>query len=279
MSKLLDASARLTLALAQMAALVAVVLLFAASRALAAEPGDAKEILKKMTDYIAAQKSVSASYDTDIEVVTTEGQKIAFASSGSFQLERPDKMRATRTGGYADVEMVFDGKTLDILSKDQNRYAEVDAPGSLGQLVERIRDSSDAALPAADLFSATAYEDLTKDLTRAVHVGRGVVDGVECEHLAFRSPDADWQLWVQTGVHPVPRKYVITSKNVPSAPQYTMQIKDWRTEVTFGGTDFAFTPPPGAAKVAAASLKQMDEGPAGVAIARKDSGVVGAARK
>jgi len=32
--------------------------------------------------------------------------------------------------------------------------------------------------------------------------------GVECEHLAFRGHVTDWQLWIETGAKPVPRKYV-----------------------------------------------------------------------
>jgi len=57
---------------------------------------------------------------------------------------------------------------------------------------------------------------------------RAVVDGVECEHLAFRGVDTDWQIWIETGARPVPRKYVITSKTLAGAPQYTLRIKDWK---------------------------------------------------
>ena len=234
----------------------------------APSPDDARDILKRMTDYIAAQKTISAKYDSDIEVVTTEGQKISFNSSGQMLMQRPDKLRISRTGGYADVDMVFDGKTLDILSKDQNKYTRIDAPGSLGQLVERIRDKSDADIPAADLFAAGAYDQMTKDLTSARHIGQGVINGVECEHLAFRTPDVDWQVWVQTGATPIPRKYVITSKQVTGQPQYSVQINDWQTDMPVTATNFTFTPPAGATQVAAANLKQMDEVPAGVTIAR-----------
>jgi hypothetical protein len=31
-------------------------------------------------------------------------------------------------GGFADVEMVFDGKTLTVLGKDADLYTEVDVP-------------------------------------------------------------------------------------------------------------------------------------------------------
>jgi Predicted periplasmic protein (DUF2092) len=62
-----------------------------------------------MTDYLSNQKTLSASFDSDIEVITPELQKIRFASSGQIKLSRPDKLRVRRTGGYADVELVYDG--------------------------------------------------------------------------------------------------------------------------------------------------------------------------
>ena len=65
----------------------------------------------------------------------------------------------------------------------------------------------------------------------AKHIGRGVIDGVECEHLAFRNFDTDWQLWVEVGDKPIPRKMVITSKTMNNAPQYTLRVKSWKTGV------------------------------------------------
>ena len=95
------------------------------SGAQAQQNDDALQILKAMTDYVSNQKTIAATYDTDIEVVTDNLQKIQFASSGQMLLSRPDKVRASRIGGYADVEMVFDGKSLTVLGKNRNKYAEM----------------------------------------------------------------------------------------------------------------------------------------------------------
>ena len=235
-----------------------------ASAGAAAQGNAAMQILKRMTDYIGEQKAILATVDTDVEVVTTELQKIQFASSGQVLLNRPDKIRASRTGGYADMELVFDGKTLSILGKNLNSYTQIDAPGTLDQLVERLRTESGAALPFADLLLARAYEELSADVIDAKHIGRGVIDGVECEHLAFRTPEVDWQLWVELGPRPIPRKYVITSKTVTGSPQYTLQVKEWRTDAPSGASLFTFRPPQGSTKVVAETLKQIDEVPAGV---------------
>ena len=89
----------------------------------------AKALLKAMTEYVAAQKAISFDYDVSLEVVTRDDQKLTLAASGNVELARPDKVRASRSGGFADIETVFDGKTLTILGKNMNIYTQVAIPG------------------------------------------------------------------------------------------------------------------------------------------------------
>ena len=81
------------------------------------------------------------------------------------------------------------------------------------------------------------------DVVEAAVIGKGVIDGVECDHLAFRNMETDWQIWIETGAKPIPRKYVITSKGIAEAPQYTLRIKDWKTDA-IADAAFAFKPRP-----------------------------------
>jgi hypothetical protein len=245
--------------------LMVVAALLSASRAWAQED-DAAKILKGMSDYLTGQKTISASFDSDIEVITSDLQKIQFASSGQLLLSRPDKVRFTRTGGYADVELVFDGKTATVYGKNLNAFTQLNSPGSVDQLIDRLRADYFLEAPGADLLLTHVYDDLMKDVVNAKHIGRGVIDGVECEHLAFRNPDVDWQLWVEVGAHPIPRKYVVTSKDVTGAPQYTLRIKEWKTDAQPRADTFAFKPPPSAKQVDVKALSSIDEVPPGVAI-------------
>ena len=57
---------------------------FAAGPALA-QPDDATKILKAMSDYLGSQKNFSASFDSDLEVITPQIEKIQFASSGQLR--------------------------------------------------------------------------------------------------------------------------------------------------------------------------------------------------
>jgi hypothetical protein len=244
---------------------MALVGVFIAFSAQSARADDAAMVLKAMTDYIAAQKSISATFDSDVEVVTPELEKIQFASSGKFQLTRPDKLRISRTGGYADVQLVYDGKTVSIYGNNAKAYAQADLAGTIDQLVDLIQVKSGAAMPGMDLLLSNAYDEMMSNVILATHIGQGVIDGVECEHLAFRGVETDWQIWIESGARPVPRKYVITSKTIAGAPQYTLTIKGWNTDAVADADAFVFRPPADATKASLDSdvMVEFDELPPG----------------
>jgi hypothetical protein len=244
------------------AATAAMILVAANSAARADDPA---RILKSMTDYLGGQKSLSASFDSDIEVITPELQKIQFASSGQIKLSRPDKLRVKRTGGYADVELVYDGKALSVYGNNAKSYVQADVPGTVDQMIDAIQARSGVSMPGTDLLLSNAFDELMASTTEGKHVGLGVIDGVECEHLAFRGPDSDWQIWIATGTKPVPRKYVITSKALAGAPQYSLRISDWKTDALTDADTFVFKPPGGVTRVDldSGAMAEFDELPSG----------------
>jgi hypothetical protein len=231
---------------------------------LSANKDDAFRILKGMSDYLADQKTISVAFDASIEVITPDLEKIQFNSSGQVLLARPDRVHASRVGGYADVELIFDGKKVTILGKNINAYTQFDAPGTTDQMYDRLRTEYSIQMPGADLLMSNAFEVLTEDVEVAKYIGAGVIGSKECEHLAFRNEDSDWQLWVQTGPNPFPCKMVITSKTVTGFPQYTLVIRDWKSDQVPAPDAFAFKAPEGAKLVKIEDLSNLDEVPPGV---------------
>jgi hypothetical protein len=166
-------------------------------------------------------------------------------------------------GGYSDVALFYDGKMLSVFGANLNGYAQFDAPADLDQLIQAIREGRGVALPGADLLVSDPYSVLTADVLEDKYMGRGVIGGVECEHLAFRNLETDWQLWVEVGPRPIPRKMVITSKTMNCAPQYTLRITSWETDVTPEADAFTFVPPATAEKLSTDALTKLDELPEG----------------
>src|SRR5437870_12143507 len=226
-----------------------------------ADEAQARSLLKAMSDYLAAQKTISFEYDSNLEIVTTQQQKIGLASSGTLTLERPDKLHATRIGGFTNVEMVFDGKTLSLLGKNANLYAQVEAPGTIDHLVDELRDKYHRPVPAADLLMSDPYKELMPLVTDVKDLGSGVIRGMECDHLAFRTKEVDWQIWIAQGARPYPCRYVITSKKVKGSPEYTLDIRAWKAGSEVAADAFKLEAPPGAQKLTPEQIPDLDEIP------------------
>jgi hypothetical protein len=234
---------------------------------------NAKNLLKKMSDYMAAQKAMAFDYDTVLEIVTKENQKLGLASSGAMKVNRPDKIRATRKGGFANVEYVFNGKMLSMLGKNANEYAQVDWTGTLDQLADELRTKYHRPIPGADLLSSNIYDALMPEVIDSKDLGSGVINGVECDHVAFRTKEVDWELWIAQGNRPYPCRYVVTSTQVNRAPQYTIDIRDFKAGAQVAPDRFVFSAPAGAKKIDPSSFRDFDELPAVFAL-KKDIGGV-----
>ncbi|MFO1091200.1 MAG: DUF2092 domain-containing protein [Hyphomicrobiales bacterium] len=236
-----------------LAALIAATVGSATAHAAEAE---AKALLKAMSDYLGAQKNISLDYDTTFEIVTTDKQKIQIAASGEVQLSRPDKMRATRKGGFADIEMILNGPTFTVFGKNANAYLQAPVPGTIEEDINEIREKLHRALPGADLLAGDVYGTLMDGVTDVKDLGAGVINGKTCDHLAFRAKDLDFQIWIAQGAEPYPCRYVITTTDVAMAPEYSITISNFKTgDSAVAANVFDFTPPAGATKIDPADVK------------------------
>lgn len=222
----------------------------------------AKQIVKAMSDYMASQKALSSEFDVALDVTTPQLERITFNSSGSLVLARPGKIRAIRKGGYAEMELISDGKTATVVDLANAAYAQAKSPGTIDALIDMIRTTYGIDMPAGDLLMTNSYDRLIEQVVEAKHVGIGVVDGYECEHLAFRNSDTDWQLWIRTGNRPLPCKYLISSKKVVGYPTYTIQFRNWSTEPVASDDAFRFRAAQGARQVGFDQMSAVGELPA-----------------
>lgn len=222
-----------------------------------ADEASAKSIVKSMTDYLAAQPKLSFNFDTTLQIVTADDQKLDIASSGSIAVARPDKFHATRHGGFASVDGVYDGKTLSVMNTDSKIYGQAEFKGTIDEVITMLRDKFQRPLPAADLLSADAGASLMANVTDAKDLGSGVIRGEECDHLAFRTEEVDWQIWVAQGKVPHPCRFTVTSKKVPGEPTYTIEFSAWGKGSA--SAVFAFKAPAGATKAEVKDIPNLDD--------------------
>ncbi len=172
-----------------------------------------------------------------------------FDSAALLQVQRPNMLRAEHRGDLVDQVFYYDGKMLTLHNPGQKVFATTPAPATLEQMLDFARTTLDIVAPAGDLLYANAYEILMDGVTAGFVVGKSVVNGVRCDHLAFRGADVDWQIWIREGSQPLPCKLVITSKDVANAPQFSVVMRNWNLAPKFTDANFSFKAPKGARQI------------------------------
>ena len=231
------------------------------SAALAQQAGiepQAEKLFKSATTFLAAQKRFSVDSSSTIEVVLASGQKLQFDSAALLQVQRPNMLRAERRGDLVDQVFYYDGKSLTLHNPGQKVFATTPAPATLEQMLDFARTTLDIVAPAGDLIYANAYEILMDGVTSGFVVGKSVVEGVRCDHLAFRGADVDWQIWIREGSQPLPCKLVITSKDVANAPQLSVVMRNWNLAPKFSAASFSFKAPKGVRQIEFLPLGKSD---------------------
>jgi hypothetical protein len=210
---------------------------------------EAQKLLKASTDFIASQKQFKVDTRNTLEIVLKSGQKIEFNHTTRQSVQRPNKLRSERTGDLVNQVFIYDGKSLTLHNPTDKTYAQVAAPGTLEDMLDFARKKLDVVAPAGDLIYKNAYDVLMDSVTDGIVVGKAVIEGVRCDQLAFRSPNVDWQIWIQEGAQPLPRRFVLTTRDVTNEPEFAVTITKWDLKPTFSAHTFAFTPPAGAKKI------------------------------
>jgi len=210
---------------------------------------DALQILKGMTDYLGGLQQFSLHTENTYDDVLATGQKIQFHFSSDVVIQRPNKLFAERTDGGADRLYYYDGETLVLYDAKSGFFSVIAVPDTLDAFLHFASDSLNLVPPAGDLMYSNAFQLLTANITSGFVVGEDVIGGVTCHHLAFTSPLVDWQVWVADGDQPLPYRYVLTTMDDPTQPQFMTTISKWNTSPEITDEIFEFDQPATAVEV------------------------------
>jgi hypothetical protein len=219
----------------------------AASDAAVERDSDAIKALEDMSNYLRTLKAIQVHATISRDEVLDDGQNVTFSGTLDMIAERPNHLRAEVINDKQQRMYFDDGKTFSVWARRVNYYATIPAPPTLRELADKLSDQYNLELPLADLFY-WGDRKTTGDIVSAIDVGAGQVDGTTCEHYAFRQKGADWQVWIQEGDYPLPRKLVITTTTDPARPRYTSVIT-WNLAPSFDDAAFTFEPPKDAKKI------------------------------
>lgn len=210
---------------------------------------EADKLLRKMSKDMAEMKTFQVDTSQVMEVVTFDGEKIQGLAESTLSVQRPNKLRTDRMGPFGGGSLFYDGSSLTFYGKRDNLYATAKAPDTLDATLDFAREQLSIDAPGADLLHSDPYSVLMEDVVSGRYLGKEVVGGRTCHHLAYRGNEIDFQMWVEDGQRALPCRFVITSKKVTGSPEYEVSMFNWKAEASIPAETFTFTPPPNAAKI------------------------------
>jgi len=234
------------------ASLCAVPVFAAKGSALSASDSEteAADLLVRMCDFLSQARQFSVNVRAGYDVVQETGQKIEFGESFKVTLIRPDLLRVDleRSDGEK-VLMQFDGKQITVFNPNHRVFAGVAKPGDVDRAIFYLLNDLRLRLPLAMLFVTRLPTEMERRLRSLEPVEQDTIIGVPCAHLAGRTDQVDFQIWIPLQGDPLPRRVVITYKNEEGQPQFWANLSEWNLSPNPAEGFFTFTPPEGVQRI------------------------------
>jgi len=209
--------------------------------------------LVKMGGYLRTLKAFQVKAATSRDEVLASGQQVQYGGIADILVRMPDRLRAVVASDRQDRMYFYDGKRFTVFAGRLNYYASVPAPPTIGKLADVIKEKYAIEIPLVDLFVWGTAGARVGDIKAAVDLGPSQVEGVTCEHYGFRQEGLDWQIWIQKGDYPLPRKLIVTTLTDEARPQYAA-VLSWNLAPSYNEAAFTFDPPEDALKIVLADV-------------------------
>ena len=177
------------------------------------------------------------------------GEKLQFARAVEMEIKRPGRLHVEIHSPHSQRGFWYDGKGLTVLDRKRNVFSTTAMPATIDAALDQAHEQFGIDLPLIDLAISDPYKNATAKALTGKYLGLSVAMGYTCHHLAFTQENIDWQVWIQEGPQPLIRKFVISHKNEPGAPEFTGLIRSWNLTERISDSDFVFSAPRGAMKV------------------------------
>jgi hypothetical protein len=204
--------------------------------------------LGRMSAFLRAQQDFEVQSEMTTDDVLGSGQKVEYGGTVILKVKRPNRLRVDLASDRKNERLFYDGRTFTVFQPTVGYYASFAAPSTLRELVDVLEQRYGVDLPLADLFRVGTDDAQLATIRGATIVGRSIVKGSPCTHYAFHQADVDWEVWIQEGAQPLPRKLVITTTSEASRPQHA-SVMTWNLSPTFDEQAFVFTPPANAQRI------------------------------
>lgn len=206
---------------------------------------EARAAVERMAGFLQCLDRYEVTMQASRDEVLNFGYKLQNNESARMVVQRPNRFRIDVDGDIKHRSYYYDGKTLTMVAPDEGVYARTPAPDTIAGVINGLLNAG-VELPMIDVLRQGAEGTLLEGVRYGLLVGETPLDGVPTDHLAFRQPTIDWQIWIARDGQP--RKLLITTRYEVGDPQYQAVMR-WNLKPRVDAGTFVYKPAKGMTEI------------------------------
>ena len=204
------------------------------------------ELMRKMSDTLAAAQGLSFSVAESHERVLRNGQKQPYSLKREVVVRRPDRLWSHATGSdNRDIKVSYDGSEITVVGAGQKVYAKIKGAPTLDQTLDLIDQRYDLRVAVADFLYSSPYDSFAGSDAQGGWAAKAVVEGRQCEEVVYATKTVDFKLAVSSAEPVLPCRLQITYKSEPGQPVSTLVFSNWNLKAQPADSQFVANVPQG----------------------------------
>jgi len=192
----------------------------------ARDKGD--KLLREMSTNLGGLQTFAYTAD-EVREDTKGASRVEKHVTRRVVMRRPSALAFTSAGEARDGAAWYDGKHVTLVSNTDKVWARGPMPPTLDEALDFISAEYAIQMPTADLLYSSPYDAVMTPDTTGGWVDVQTIGSLRCDHLAYKQPVVDWEIWLDEKRR-LPCRARIIYKNEPGQPAVT---------VTYSGLDLS----------------------------------------
>ncbi len=214
-----------------------------------AEPNapEAFAVLRRSNNFLNGANRVSFTATEIVSGADKSGALVRRSLTRTFVAQRPDRLRVDSKGDGAQRVLWYSNKQIAVVDFDKCVYATMEAPATIDEAIEFAVERYGIAVPAARFLQTGFCDIVERQATKVAYLGMSNVGATACHRVKFNFSGMTWQLWIDAGDKPLPRRLI--SLGGSEGRNYVATFDRWEIDPTIAPDAFVFLLPKGAAKI------------------------------
>jgi hypothetical protein len=217
----------------------------------------ALRVLERMSGFVADAKGLAYDAVTETVEVAPGGLPTRLRAEARVAARRPDRLYVDILSDEVHRRFTLGRQRVRLHDVLADAYAVAEAPGGVEETLDLLEDKLGVFVPLGYVLRRDPLASIMEGVLELSYGGLDDVAGISCHYLAARQDDMAWEVWVEVGPQPVPRKLVFHFADEGGTTTYTALVEAWVFDPHLPDEGFA---PPVADSAREVPLREMSRG-------------------